>query len=85
MARIVDQILENRTRHRSTRSQETAPGVDQIAPASSTDPDEPIADDLPDIVDVVMEMGRAPEEPAAEAQAPSPPLPVVSTAAAPRP
>lgn len=34
-------------------------------------------EDLPDIVDVVMEMGRgAPEQPAGEAQVPSPPLPV---------
>ena len=37
------------------------------------------AEDLPDIVDLVMEMGRVPEEPPAEAQAPSPPRPVVST------
>jgi len=34
----------------------------------------PDEDDLPDIVDVVLEMGRAPEEPSAKA--PSPPLPV---------
>ena len=34
---------------------------------------------MPDIIDVVLEMGRAPEEPAVEAGAPSPPLPVVST------
>lgn len=34
---------------------------------------------MPDIIDVVMEMGRAPEEPPAKAQAPSPPLPAVST------
>jgi integrase len=37
------------------------------------------ATDLPDIVDVVMEMGRAPEEPAVEA--PSPPLPVPANGA----
>ena len=55
------------------------PGVDQTAPADSGEHDAPIADDLPDIVDVVLEMGRAPEEPPAEAQVPSPPLPVVST------
>jgi integrase len=36
------------------------------------------ADDLPDILDVVMEMSRAPEEPPAEVHPPSPPLPVVS-------
>ena len=79
MARIVDQNPENRTPHRSARSQETPPGVVQIAPESSTDPDEPIADDMPDIIDVVLEMGRAQDEPPAEARAPSPPLPVVSS------
>jgi integrase len=35
-------------------------------------------DDLPDIIDVVLEMGRAAEESSAEAHTPSPPLPVVS-------
>jgi integrase len=38
--------------------------------------DEGPGDDLPDIVDVVMEMGREPEQPASEASTPSPPLPV---------
>lgn len=75
MARIVDQNLEKRTRHGSARSQETAPGVDQTAAAA--EPDASIADDMPDIVDVVLEMGRVPEEPSADA--PSPPLPVVLT------
>lgn len=37
-------------------------------------PDEPDEDDLPEIVDVVMEMGQPPA-----ARAPSPPLPAVST------
>ena len=78
-ARIVDQNSTNRARHRSARSQETALGVDQTAPAASAEHDGPIADDLPDIIDVVLEMGRAPEEPPAEAGAPSPPLPVVSS------
>jgi integrase len=77
MARIVDQNRENRTRHRSARSQETPPGVDQAAPAASAEPAAPIADDMPDIIDVVLEMSRAPEEPPAEA--PSPALPVLST------
>ncbi|MGN6769630.1 MAG: site-specific integrase [Rhizobiaceae bacterium] len=36
-------------------------------------------DDLPDIVDVVMEMGRAPEEPAAEAPYPALPVPANGT------
>lgn len=35
-----------------------------------------LGDDLPDIVDVVLEMGRVPEEPADEAQTSSSPLPV---------
>jgi len=83
MARIVDQNPEKRARHRSARPQETASGVDQISPARSAEHDGPIAADclnseLPDIIDVVLEMGRAPGEPAAEARAPSPPLPVVS-------
>ena len=79
MARIVDENLENRTRHGSGRSQETPLGVDQIAPAASAEHDGPIADDMPDIIDVVLEMGRAPEETAAEARAPSPPLPASAT------
>lgn len=78
MARIVDQNLENRTRHGSARSQETSPGVDQTAPASSAEHDTPIADDLPDIVDVVFEMGRTPEDPQIEAEAPSSPPAVVT-------
>ncbi|MBP0440392.1 site-specific integrase [Tianweitania sediminis] len=78
MARIVDQNLENRTPLGSARSEETPPGVDQTAAAGPTEHDERIADDLPDIIDVVLEMGRVPEEPPADAGAPSPPLPVVS-------
>ena len=87
--RIVDQNPDNRTPHGSARSQQTASpvdqeGVDQTAPAGAAEPDAPIAVDcldseLPDIVDLVMAMGRAPDEQAAEAQAPSPLLPVVST------
>ncbi len=82
MASLVDQNLENRTRHRSARSEETAPDVDQdvvdqIAPAALAEPDGSIADDMPEIIDVVLEMGRAPEEP--PAQAPTPALQAVST------
>ncbi|RWD49364.1 MAG: site-specific integrase [Mesorhizobium sp.] len=77
MTSLVDQNLENRTRHGSARSQETAPdvdqdAVDQIAPAASAEPEAPITDDLPDIIDVVMEMGRTPEKPPAEAPSPRP-------------
>jgi integrase len=83
-ARIVDQNPTNRARHRSARSQETALGVDQTAPTPSAEHDAPIAADcldseLPDIIDLVLEMGRMPEEPPAEAQTPYPPLPVVSS------
>jgi integrase len=76
MARIVDQNPEKPARHRSARSQETRAGVDQSTPAASAEDDVPIADDMPDIIDVVLEMGRAPEEP--PAGAPSPSLPIVS-------
>ena len=79
MARIVDQNTENRNQHGSARSQDTPPGVDRTAPAGPAEHDGPVADDMPDIIDVVLEMGRAPEEPPAEAGAPSPPLPVLSS------
>src|SRR5690606_15639170 len=53
---------------------------DQTVPAASADePDASIADDMPDIIDVVLEMSRASEVPPAEAEGPSPPLPAVST------
>ncbi len=71
-----DQKPENRTRHHSARPQDTAPGVGRTTQAASADHDAAIAGDMPDIVDVVLEMGRAPEELSAEA--PSPPLLVVS-------
>ena len=77
MASLVEQNPGKRAQPGSARSQETAPGVGQIAPAASAEDDVPIADDMPDIVDVVLEMGRAPDEPSA--QAPSPALPVLST------
>lgn len=76
MASHVDQNPETRARHCSARPQETPPGVDQTAP--SAEPDALTADDMPDIVDLVLEMGRAPEEPPAGAQAPFPALPVGS-------
>src|SRR5690606_24531623 len=76
MASHVDQNPEKRARHRSARSQETSLDVDSSTPKISVGDGAPIAEDLPDIVDLVMEMGRAQEEPPAEA--PSPPLPVVS-------
>jgi len=69
MASLVDQNPEKRTQHRSARSQETPAGVDQTAAVTSAEPDGSSADDMPDIVDMVMEMSRASEEPSAEAQA----------------
>ncbi|WP_192385083.1 site-specific integrase [Mesorhizobium silamurunense] len=72
MASVVEQNPEKRTRHGSARPQETAPGVDQIAAGGSAEPGSPIADDMPDIIDVVMEMGRTPEEPPAKAPSPLP-------------
>lgn len=65
MARILDQNRENRTQHGSARSQETPQDVDRTTPSGSVEPDAPL-NDLPDIVDVVMRMERAPEEPAAD-------------------
>ncbi len=75
MASHDDQNPENRAQGPSARPQETAPDVDQTASVPSAEPDASSDDDMPDIIDVVLEMGRAP----AEADEPSPPLPVVST------
>ncbi|WP_027163177.1 site-specific integrase [Mesorhizobium sp. WSM1293] len=72
MASLVDQNPGKRARQGPARPQQTASGVDQIAPVASAGHDTPIADDLPDIVDVVMEMGCIPEEPPAEAPSPVP-------------
>ncbi len=72
MASLVDQNPEKRARHRSARSQETAPAVDQITAAGSAEPDASSSNDMPDIVDVVLKMGRAQEEPLAEAPSPLP-------------
>lgn len=79
-ASLVDQNPEKRAGHRSVPSQETGPdvdedAVDQIAPTASAEPEAPIPDDLPDIIDVVIAMGGTPEEPPAEAPSP---LPVVA-------
>jgi integrase len=63
MAALVDQTPEKPTRHRSARPQDTAPDVDENTSAPSAERAAPIADDMPDIVDVVMEMGRQNEKP----------------------
>ncbi|MBZ9708633.1 hypothetical protein LB543_18090, partial [Mesorhizobium sp. ESP7-2] len=71
MASHVDQNPENRTRRGSARPQKTASPVDrergnQNVAAGSDEPDATFADDMPDIIDVVLEMGRVPQEPAAD-------------------
>ena len=78
MARIVDQNPENRTRHGSPRSQETSSDVDRIAPSAEPDAS---TDDLPDIVDLVMEMSRGPDDTTATDKvepASPPPLPAAT-------
>jgi integrase len=70
MASFVEQNPEKLARHRSPEPQATAPGVDQTAPASSAEPDASIADDMPDIIDVVLEVGRVPKEPPPDAPSP---------------
>ncbi|GLS34908.1 integrase [Mesorhizobium tianshanense] len=81
MAVFIEQKPNNRVARPSGASHSTA-AQDQVSDARpSADPATPEVDDdgpdgeLPDIVDLVMEMGRAPEEPSA---APSSPLPVVA-------
>ncbi|TIV78349.1 MAG: site-specific integrase [Mesorhizobium sp.] len=81
-ASLVDQNPENRARRSSAQPQETATpvdqdAVDQTAAAPSAEPNGSSTDDLPDIIDVVMEMGRAPEQPSADAPSA---LPVVANA-----
>jgi len=72
MAPHVDQNPQKRAPHHAARSQESAPGVDQPSPRQLAQPDTPVADDLPDIVDVVMDMGRTPEEHSTDAPSPPP-------------
>ncbi len=75
MAQNVEQKPENHVARSSGPSHGTAPADDfSVAPAlAELDAN---AEDLPDIIDLVLEMGRVPGEPPAEA--PSPPLPAVS-------
>ena len=78
MASLVDQNPQKRAPGRSARSQDTAPAVEQTA-SRSAERAAPIADDMPDIVDVVMQMGRQNEKPE---KAPSPAVPVADQARA---
>jgi len=75
MAQNVEQKPENRRVRPSGPSHSTAAEDDVPGAGTSAKRTAPGTDELPDIVDLVMEMGRTPEEPQAEAQAPSPPLP----------
>lgn len=71
MASLVDQKPENRLARASGASHSTEAG-DDVPVARSADHAASDADDLPDIVELVMEMGRAPEERPAEAPSPLP-------------
>ncbi len=76
MAVFVEQKSKDRAERSSGPSHSAGPD-DEISGART--PSEPPApdSDLPDIVDLVLEMARAPEEPPADAS--SPPLPVPAT------
>lgn len=84
-ARIVEQKPEKHVARPSGPSHSTGAADDVLAARSSAGL-EADDDDLPDIIDLVMEMGRVPEEAPADAQAlrygsgrsSPPPLPVVS-------
>ncbi|TGP21432.1 MULTISPECIES: site-specific integrase [unclassified Mesorhizobium] len=67
---------KNRAQRPSGPSHSTATEDDVSAARPSAETDAPGTDDLPDIVDVVMAMGRAAEEPADGV--PSPPLPAAA-------
>jgi integrase len=76
MASLVDQKSENQLKRPSGPPHSTAENDVSAARVSSDGPAAG-ADDLPDIIDVVLEMGRAPEELSTEV--PSPPLPVIAS------
>ncbi|MBN9036027.1 MAG: site-specific integrase [Rhizobiales bacterium] len=78
MAQNVEQKPKNHVARPSRPSYSTGPAEDVSTAHPAADTAKPRVDDLPDIIDVVIEMGRAPEEPSAEVQTPSPPLSVVS-------
>lgn len=81
MAQNVEQNPENRRVQPSRPSHSTAADRDVLAARMSADTasQQSAPDDLPDIVNLVLEMGRVPEDAAAETQAPSPPLPAAAT------
>lgn len=69
MAQNVEQKPENYRARPSGPSHNTGPEDDVSRARLSADTKGAGAEDLPDIVDLVMEMGRIPEEPPADAQA----------------
>jgi integrase len=73
-AQIVTQKPENHARQSSGPSPSTASGDDVSDVRLSAEPVAHAADDLPDIIDLVLEMGRTPDEPLDKPR--SPPLPV---------
>ncbi|TPN81035.1 site-specific integrase [Mesorhizobium sp. CU2] len=66
MADFVEQKPKNHAERGSGPSHSTGAGDDIADARPSTEPAASGADDLPDIVDVVMAMGRAPEHPPAD-------------------
>jgi integrase len=72
MAVFIEQKPKNHARRPSGPSHSTGAQDHISAVRVSADLDAQPADDLPDIIDIVMEMGRAPEEPPAEALSPLP-------------
>jgi integrase len=81
MARIVEQKLKNRSARPSRPSLSTGPAHDIPDARSSAENTPAGPEDLPDIIDVVCEMGRAPEEPPMQAGAPA--LPAAATSSIP--
>ncbi|TPJ38542.1 site-specific integrase [Mesorhizobium sp. B2-6-5] len=72
MAVSVAQKPTNHAERGSGASHSTGPAEDVSSARLSAEPQDAIADDLPDIIDVVMAMGTASDEPPAEAPSPLP-------------
>jgi integrase len=83
MAVFIERKPKKHTQRLSGASHSTGLEDDLSVARVSAEPAAPGAGDcldseLPDIIDIVLEMGRTPEEPAAAADPPSPSLPAVS-------
>lgn len=77
MAQNVEHKPENHAQQASGPSHSTGAEVDVPAAPLAAELDAQAAEDLPDIIDLVLETGRAPEEQPGDA--PSPALPAVAT------